>query len=104
MSWYSHHVFFCTNRREAGTRPCCAVAGAEALRDYAKKRVKKLGLNGAGRVRINNAGCMERCEQGPAMVVYPEGVWYTYASEADVEEIIQRHLIGGEVVERLLIR
>lgn len=103
MSHFSHHVFVCCNQREDG-RASCNDHGAQQLRDYAKKRVKELGLNGAGRVRINQAGCLDRCEQGPVMVVYPEAVWYTYLDEADVDEIIEQHLQNGEVVERLRIR
>ncbi len=102
-AWYSHHVFFCTNLRDDPARPCCAARGAEPLRAYAKQRVKELGLAGVGGVRINMAGCMDRCGQGPVMVVYPQGVWYTFASEDDIDEIIREHLVGGAVVERLLL-
>ncbi|HNY46081.1 MAG TPA: (2Fe-2S) ferredoxin domain-containing protein, partial [Casimicrobium sp.] len=73
------------------------------LRDYAKKKVKGLGLAGQGRVRVNNAGCLDRCDEGPVMVVYPEEVWYHYETEADVDEIISEHLQAGRVVERLRI-
>lgn len=100
--YYRYHVFFCTNKRDDGSA-CCANHDAQSLRDYAKSRVKALGLAGAGRVRINNAGCLDRCEEGPVIVVYPEGVWYTYVDKQDIDEIIQRHLIGGEVVDRLRI-
>lgn len=102
-SHYRHHVFFCGNQRAPGERVCCADAGANQVRDYAKKRIKALGLAGPGKVRINQAGCLERCEEGPCIVVYPEGVWYAYVDEDDVDEIIDRHLVGGEVVERLRI-
>lgn len=102
MMYYRYHVFFCTNKRDDGTA-CCANHDAQTLRDYAKSRIKSLGLAGAGRVRINNAGCLDRCEEGPVIVVYPEGVWYTYVDKQDIDEIIQRHLIGGEVVDRLRI-
>ena len=100
--YYRYHVFFCTNKRDDGTA-CCANHDAQALRDYAKSRVKSLGLAGAGRVRINNAGCLDRCEEGPVVVVYPEGVWYTYVDKQDIDEIIQKHLIDGEIVDRLRI-
>ena len=103
-SFYSHHVFFCCNQREAGhPRGCCNDKGATRLRDYAKQRVKDLKLAGPGRVRINQAGCLERCELGPCMVVYPEGVWYRYANEGDVDEIIEQHLKGGAPVPRLML-
>jgi (2Fe-2S) ferredoxin len=100
--YYRHHVFFCVNQREGG-EACCAEHGAAAMRDYAKARIKKLGLNGPGKVRINQAGCLDRCSQGPVLVVYPEGVWYTYLDEEDIDEIIEEHLQQGRVVERLRI-
>lgn len=104
MSYYRHHVFFCGNQRAPGERTCCADKGAAEMRDYAKKRVKALGLNGPGKVRVNQAGCLDRCEQGPCLVVYPEAVWYTYVDEEDIDEIIETHLQDGGVVERLRIR
>jgi (2Fe-2S) ferredoxin len=73
------------------------------MRDYAKKRVKELKLSGPGKVRINAAGCLDRCEEGPVVVVYPEEVWYTYVDKADIDEIIDEHLVKGRVVERLRI-
>ncbi len=100
-SHYRHHVFFCCNQREAGGRVCCNDAGASRLRDYAKQRVKKLALTGKGRVRVNQAGCMERCEEGPCLVIYPDAVWYTYRSEADIDDIISTHLQNGKVLDRL---
>lgn len=102
MSYYRHHVFFCCNQRTDG-RECCNDKGATRLRDYAKQRSKELKLAGPGRARINQAGCMDRCGQGPVMVVYPEGVWYRYADEKDIEEILEEHLKNGRVVERLRI-
>lgn len=102
MPYYRHHVFFCTNKRDDGSA-CCANQDAQSLRDYAKARVKALGLAGVGRVRINNAGCLDRCEEGPVIVVYPEEVWYTYVDREDIDEIIEEHLINGRVVERLRI-
>jgi len=107
MSYYKHHVFFCTNKREpdasGNARPCCADMGAVAIRDYAKKKVKAAGLAGAGAVRINNAGCLDRCEEGPCIVIYPEATWYTYVDEKDIDEIVESHLKNGRVVERLKI-
>lgn len=100
MSYYRHHVFFCTNQRTDG-RACCQNHDAQAMRDYAKQRTKELGLSGKGEVRINNAGCLDRCDEGPVLVVYPEGVWYTYVDQADIDEIIEEHLGHGRVVERL---
>lgn len=65
--------------------------------------MKELGLAGPGKVRINKAGCLDRCEEGPVMVVYPEGTWYTYVDKADIDEIVESHLRDGQVVERLKI-
>ncbi len=107
MSYYSHHVFFCTNEREpdasGNVRPSCGGKNAQALQDYAKKKVKSLGLSGHGKVRVNNAGCLDRCEEGPCVVVYPEETWYTFIDEHDIDEIVESHLKGGKVVERLRI-
>ena len=102
MSFYKHHVFFCLNKRDP-PRECCANRGSEEMRDYAKKRVKELGLSGPGEVRINNAGCLDRCEEGPVIVVYPEEIWYTYVDKQDIDEIVDEHLVNGRVVERLRI-
>jgi (2Fe-2S) ferredoxin len=102
MSYYDKHVFFCLNEREeSDPRGCCAKHGSPRLQEYAKMRVKELGLAGAGRVRVNKAGCLDRCEHGPTIVVYPEGIWYSVVDEHDIDEIIQSHLIGGKIVERL---
>jgi len=100
--FYRYHVFFCVNQRENG-QACCADKGAVAMRDYAKTRVKQLGLAGPGKVRINQAGCLDRCAQGPNIVVYPEGIWYHYANQQDIDEIIDQHLVHGRPVERLRI-
>lgn len=102
MSYYRYHVFFCTNLRADGSQ-CCQQYGAQAARDYAKQRIKSLKMAGKGGVRINNAGCLDRCAEGPVLVVYPEGVWYTYVDNEDIDEIIDEHLVGGRVVERLQI-
>jgi len=101
-SYYRYHVFFCTNQRDDGTA-CCANHNARAMRDYAKARVKELGLSGRGKVRVNNAGCLDRCEEGPIVVVYPEGTWYTYVDREDIDEIIEEHLVHGRTVDRLKI-
>lgn len=107
MSYYSHHVFFCTNERapdaSGNVRPSCGGKNAQALRDYAKKKVKSLGLSGHEKVRVNNAGCLDRCEEGPCVVVYPEAIWYTFVDEHDIDEIVESHLKQGKVVERLKI-
>lgn len=99
---FKHHVFFCLNQRENG-EDCCMNKGAEAAFDHMKSRVKKLKLNGEGKVRINRAGCLDRCAQGPLMVVYPEAVWYTFVDNEDVDEIIESHLVNGKIVARLVV-
>ncbi|HEY6982787.1 (2Fe-2S) ferredoxin domain-containing protein [Reyranella sp.] len=100
--YYEAHVFCCTNRRPAGhPRGCCADKGSEELRDYMKGRAKELGLK---KVRINASGCLDRCELGPTVVVYPEGVWYSVPTKEDVDEVLQTHLVLGGRVERLMLR
>jgi (2Fe-2S) ferredoxin len=100
--YYQAHVFCCTNRRPAGhPRGCCAERGSEELRDYFKSRAKDLGLKG---VRVNMAGCLDRCEIGPTVVIYPEGVWYSVATKADIDEILDQHLVKGGRVARLMLR
>ena len=99
MSFYKYHVFFCTNRRTDG-RECCQDFDAQLMRDYMKAQVKQLGLTGKGGVRINSAGCMDRCALGPVIAVYPEGTWYTYVDKADLDEIVREHLQNDRVVEQ----
>lgn len=99
--FYRAHVFCCTNERQPGhPRGCCAAGDALRLRAYMKARVKQLDVPG---VRVNIAGCLDRCELGPAMVIYPDNVWYTYRSRQDVDEIIDSHLTNGVPVARLML-
>jgi len=102
VSFYKYHMFFCTNQRDPDAA-CCADHNARAMRDYAKQRSKELGLAGEGGVRVNLAGCLGRCEQGPVVVIYPQEVWYTYVDEDDIEEIMVSHLQNDQIVTRLLI-
>ena len=102
MSHFKHHVFFCCNQREPG-EICCNNHGASDVQAYAKDRIAKLKMKGPGKVRMNKAGCMDRCDEGPVMVVYPEAVWYTYVDREDIDEIIDSHLVHGKVVERLKV-
>ena len=100
--YYEAHVFCCTNRRPAGhPRGCCAERGGEALRDHMKSRAKDLGLKN---VRINSAGCLDRCELGPTMVIYPEGVWYSVSTKEDIDEVLKTHMVEGGRVERLMLQ
>ncbi len=99
---YEVHVFCCVNQRPAThRRGCCASKGAQALADYMCRRGMVTLAQRA--IRINLSGCLNMCEQGPAMVIYPEGVWYTYVDATDIDDIVNGHLIGGKVVERLLV-
>jgi (2Fe-2S) ferredoxin len=100
--YYDAHVFCCTNRRADGhPRGSCAERGGEALRDYMKGKAKALGLNN---VRINSAGCLDRCELGPTMVIYPEGVWYSVSTREEIDEVLEKHLVEGGRVERLMLQ
>ncbi|KTT26169.1 ferredoxin [Pseudacidovorax intermedius] len=100
--YYARHVFFCLNKRENG-EDACAAHDAQGAFDHCKSRVKKEGLSGPGKVRVNKAGCLDRCAGGPVAVVYPEGTWYSFVDNADIDEIVESHLKRGEVVERLLL-
>ncbi len=102
MSYYKYHVFFCTNKRE-GNEMCCENGSASKLRAYAKEKIKQAGLSGKGSIRINTAGCLDRCSEGPVLVVYPDETWYTFVDQDDIDEIINEHLINGRKVKRLLI-
>lgn len=102
MSKYQHHIFICTNQRAEGDpKGCCASKGSEEIRDAFKEEVKKRGLKGT--VRANQAGCLDTCAMGPSVVIYPEGVWYTVKTKEDVAEVIESHIVKGEIVERLLM-
>ncbi|MCE9507324.1 MAG: (2Fe-2S) ferredoxin domain-containing protein [Alphaproteobacteria bacterium] len=99
--YYKAHIFCCNNERPAGhPKGCCKEKGAEPLRNYMKTKIKELGIQ---EVRVNLSGCLDRCALGPTMVIYPEGVWYTYASTADIDDIIEQHLQKGGRVKRLLL-
>ena len=101
MPRYECHVFTCTNRRAPDNpKGCCAEKGSEEIAALFKAGLHSRGLK--GRMRANKAGCLDQCASGPTVVVYPEGVWYSCVQPSDVEEIIEKHLLGGRVVERLL--
>lgn len=101
MSFYDRHVFVCTNERENGE--ACNDHGASETCQYAKKRLAGAASDHAPRIRINRAGCFSRCSEGPIIVIYPEGVWYTYVDKTDIDEIVDEHVLNGRVVERLRI-
>ena len=102
LPFYRKHVFCCVNERPAGhERGCCKDKGAIRLRSYMKARAKELELDD---VRINQAGCLDRCELGPTMVIYPEGIWYRCETNEDVDEVLKVHLVDGGRVERLMLQ
>ncbi len=100
--YYRLHVFCCTNVRDASDpRGCCDARGGTALRNYMKARAKKMGID---KVRINASGCLDRCELGPTLVIYPEGVWYRCDSREDVDAVLEEHVVGGRPVARLMLQ
>jgi (2Fe-2S) ferredoxin len=99
--YYARHIFFCLNERTNG-EASCAQHNAQAGFDRCKQQVRAAGLAGVGQVRVNKAGCLDRCAGGPVAVVYPEGVWYSYVDASDIDEIVESHLKNGKVVERLV--
>jgi (2Fe-2S) ferredoxin len=103
MSRFQKHLFICNNDRGPDNpKGCCASAGSPALLDYMKKRVHELGLKGI--VRINKAGCLDACQYGPSMVVYPDDTWYAPRTNEDMEEILQEHVQNNRIVDRLVIQ
>ncbi len=102
MAYYKHHIFFCLNERHNG-EASCAQHNAQAAFDHCKSRIKAERLAGPGGVRVNKAGCLDRCAGGPVAVVYPDETWYTFFDHDDIDEIVERHLKHGEVVERLVL-
>ncbi len=103
MKRFEKHIFVCENKRPADhPRGCCADKGSPELRQKLKKRFKELGLN--SKVRANASGCLDACEFGPSIVVYPEQIWYGGVTEDDLEEIIQSHITDDKPIERLKIK
>ena len=100
MAPFDRHIFICCNRREAGhARGCCDPSGNEALQKAFKKALAERGIN--RRIRANKSGCLDHCEKGPTVVVYPDAIWYGRVTEADVNEIVDEHIVNGRPVERL---
>ena len=99
--YFRLHVFICTNRRpDDNPRGSCAGRGSEPLREHLKDATRALGIKD---VRINSAGCLDRCGAGPVMVIYPEGVWYGFRTKEDIDEILQTHIVEGGRVRRLML-
>lgn len=98
---FRQHVFFCVNQRASDhPRGCCLAKGSLELREYMKARAKEMGLK---RTRINSSGCLDRCELGPSVVIYPEGVWYRCRTKEDVDQVLETHIRDGGRVEHLLM-
>ena len=103
MKRFKKHIFVCENvRPKDNPRGCCSEKGSKELRQLFKKRLKEIGLKAD--VRANAAGCLDACEYGITVLVYPEQTWYGGVTENDVEEIIQKHIIENKPVERLIIK
>ena len=103
MAGFKRHVFVCLNERDPGdARGCCKHRGSEDVFNALKKGAAKAGLGHD--VRINRAGCLDHCQFGPTVVVYPEGVWYSCATKEDIDEVLQKHLVEGGRVERLMLK
>ncbi len=103
MPKFERHIFICGNQRLAGhPRGCCDPSAEARLQKLFKQKLAALGLK--GRVRANQSGCLDQCEHGPNIVIYPDAVWYGKVTEADVEEIVESHIVGGTPVERLRLK
>jgi (2Fe-2S) ferredoxin len=102
MPAFTHHLFVCGNAREPGhPRGSCDPEGRQALRDAFKKELKKAGV--ARTTRANQAGCLDQCEHGPVVVIYPRGIWYGRVTPGDVPRIVERTIVRGEILEDLVI-
>jgi (2Fe-2S) ferredoxin len=100
--FYDHHIFMCTNVRPEGhPRGCCSAGGSEKLRGYMREKARAMGIEN---IRCNASGCLDRCELGPNMVIYPEGVWYHYENTQDIDEILETHVKNGGRVQRLMLQ
>jgi (2Fe-2S) ferredoxin len=100
--FFEKHVFCCINKRSVSNpKGCCSLKNSEKLHIELKLKIKDLKLN--KKIRINKSGCLDRCELGPVMVIYPEGVWYSFKNSEDIDEILNSHLLKNKVVERLKI-
>lgn len=102
MGRYSRHVFVCINERPPQhPKECCFLKGSVEIRELLKTELKKRGLGTL--VRANTSGCLDACAHGPTIVVYPDGIWYGGVKKEDVAEIVDRTILRGEVIQRLLI-
>lgn len=103
MKRYEKHIFICENKRPEGDpRGCCADKGGEKIRNLFKEKLKKLNLN--LKMRANASGCLDACEHGAVVLIYPEQTWYGNVTINDVDEIIEKHILNNEIIERLTIK
>jgi (2Fe-2S) ferredoxin len=100
--FFEKHVFCCINKRpDSNPKGCCSLKNSEKLQTELKLKIRDLKL--CKKIRINKSGCLDRCELGPVMVIYPEGVWYSFKNSKDIDDILNSHLFKNEVVKRLKI-
>lgn len=102
MGYYQKHIFVCANQKAPG-KICCQNTGGKLFGDYLREKLKSLDLHGPGKFRVSTTGCLGRCADGPVLVIYPDNVWYTYHSEADLDAIIEQHLLHQQIVTALLL-
>ncbi|HTR98447.1 MAG TPA: (2Fe-2S) ferredoxin domain-containing protein [Bacteroidota bacterium] len=102
MPRFARHIFVCTNERPAGhPKGCCRAKGSEDVRAALKAEIKRRGI--AALVRANASGCLDACEFGVSVVIYPEGIWYGGVTTEDVPQIVEKTVLNGEVIDRLLV-
>src|SRR5512147_57033 len=102
MAKFLRHLFVCTNERGPDDpRGSCTARGSAEVAAALKEKAHACGLKRI--VRVNKAGCLDQCAKGVTIVVYPEAVWYGGVQVSDVDELVERHLLGGELVRRLEI-
>src|ERR1051325_11528928 len=102
MPKFTHHIFVCTNQRPPESpKGCCDPTGSGMLHLAFKKEVAARGLK--AQVRANRAGCLDQCEHGPTVVIYPDAVWYGGVRLEDVAEIVESHVIKHIPVTRLML-
>jgi (2Fe-2S) ferredoxin len=102
LFYYTQHILICTNQKPVGKK-CCADSGGQEYFEYIKNKLLEKGMHGPKKIRVSKTGCLGRCGSGPLLAIYPEGVWYSYATFEDIDEIIDSYLIMGNPVLRLLI-
>ena len=100
QSFYKKHIFFCTNERADKNKRSCGSEEVKSLRIYMKEKIKTFGIKG---IRVNSAGCLNRCKKGPLMVVYPEGLWFKVTNKKDIDLIIEAYIKNNKPIKKLLI-